>query len=362
MRKDFFNYINYSSCNEDPLTELEALQLGPGDRVACITGSGDRPLHMLLGNPDQVCAFDVNPVQNHLLELKIAAIRQLNYTDYITFLGMMGDTGKKKRKRIFDELKQELSENAARWFDANLKVIEQGVLYSGRWEKYFRLSSWCIRRWRGRKVEKLFEISDINTQIAFIDNHWDTWLWRIFLKLSFNRLLFQMVLRDPGFYSQLQNEFSPSAYIHHRMNIYLKEHLANKSFMLALIFLGRFNSAEHYPAYLRQENYSTLQKRVDRVTINNLSLAEVFDSQRVNCCNKYSLSDVSSFLDERSYQKVFALLAQQPGRRFCLREFLTNRGVPPDCPANITFYPELQAELEREDRSIGYTFLIGETS
>lgn len=71
----FFHTLNYSSCNEDGLTELRALDVQPGDHVCCITGSGDRVLHMLLGNPDQVSAFDLNPAQNYLLELKISAIR-----------------------------------------------------------------------------------------------------------------------------------------------------------------------------------------------------------------------------------------------------------------------------------------------
>ncbi len=70
----FFQTLNYSSCNEDGLTELRALKLAPADHVCCITGSGDRVLHLLLGNPARVSAFDLNPAQNHLLELKMAVI------------------------------------------------------------------------------------------------------------------------------------------------------------------------------------------------------------------------------------------------------------------------------------------------
>ena len=362
MSKHFFDGINYSSCNEDPATELEALKICPGDNVACVTGSGDRPLHMLLGDPDHVFAFDINKAQNYLLELKIAAIKQLNYSDYLTFLGVKGDSQTQKRKHIYREIRKDLSVQAARWFDANLHHIAKGVLYSGRWERYFRLSSCCIRMWRGRKVEKLFTMSDIATQRTFVKNEWDTLLWRIFLKLSFNSLFFKGLLGDPGFYAQVENDFSAAAYVRQRMNNFLENYLANESFMMVLIFLGKFTSAKHYPPYLLQENYSLLQERINRVTIYNLSLEELFDSDLFSGCNKYSLSDVSSFLDRRSYKKVFVFLGKQPGRRFCLRDFLTNRGVPDDCPPNIMFYPALEKEMERKDRSIGYTFLIGETS
>jgi S-adenosylmethionine-diacylglycerol 3-amino-3-carboxypropyl transferase len=84
----FFHTLNYSSCNEDGFAELRALDIRPGDHVCCITGSGDRVLHMLLGNPDHVSAIDLNPTQNHLLELKMAAIRELDYVRYVRFLGL----------------------------------------------------------------------------------------------------------------------------------------------------------------------------------------------------------------------------------------------------------------------------------
>lgn len=361
MRKHFFSSINYSSCNEDPSTELEALRISPGDVVACITGSGDRPLHMLLGDPAQVCAFDVNRVQNHLLELKIAAIRLLEYADYLMFLGVREDGGKQKRKQVYKALRKELSPGAARWFDANSGIIRRGVIYSGRWEKYFRLSSRCIRMWRGKKVEQLFSISDMDTQRAFVENHWDTRLWRIFLRLSFNPLLFKTLLRDPGFYTHIQPGFSPSAYIYRRMKSYLQNQLANESFMMALIFHGRFVSEKHYPAYLKERNYALLRERVDRVTIHNLSLEDLLESPLAVYCNKYSLSDVASFLDEKTFLKVLDLISQQPGCRFCLRDFLTKRVLPSGCTSPVTFYPELQEAMARKDRSIGYTFMIGET-
>lgn len=60
-RVDFFNTLNYSSCNEDGTAELRALEVSPGDDVCCITGGGDRALHMLLGDPSRVLAFDMNP-------------------------------------------------------------------------------------------------------------------------------------------------------------------------------------------------------------------------------------------------------------------------------------------------------------
>jgi S-adenosylmethionine-diacylglycerol 3-amino-3-carboxypropyl transferase len=55
----FFNTLNYSSCNEDGLAELKALDISSSDSICCITGSGDRPLHLLLGDPAHILSFDL---------------------------------------------------------------------------------------------------------------------------------------------------------------------------------------------------------------------------------------------------------------------------------------------------------------
>ena len=86
--KKFSGRISYSSCNEDSRSELKALHLGAGKRVFCITAGGGRVLNLLHDRPQEIVAVDVNPTQNHLLELKIAAMRALDYEPYLAFLGV----------------------------------------------------------------------------------------------------------------------------------------------------------------------------------------------------------------------------------------------------------------------------------
>jgi hypothetical protein len=77
-------------------------------------------------------------------------------------------------------------------------------------------------------------------------------------------------------------------------------------------------------------------------------------------CNKFSLSDVSSFLDEAAFAALVKSFRSRPGIRFCMRDFLTQR-KPPTGPAaeRIHFLDDLARELERNDASIGYSFIIG---
>jgi S-adenosylmethionine-diacylglycerol 3-amino-3-carboxypropyl transferase len=88
MSNQFFNKINYSACNEDSESELQALSLTKSDTLLCITASGARPLDLLIGKPKKIISIDFNRTQNYLLSLKIAAYKTLNYSEFLSFIGV----------------------------------------------------------------------------------------------------------------------------------------------------------------------------------------------------------------------------------------------------------------------------------
>src|SRR6185503_8682168 len=73
----------YNQCWEDPARDREALDLSPRDRVLVITSAGCNALDYALTGA-RVVAVDANPRQNHLLELKRAGIRALDFDAFFT--------------------------------------------------------------------------------------------------------------------------------------------------------------------------------------------------------------------------------------------------------------------------------------
>ena len=354
----FFHTLNYSSCNEDGLAELRALDIASGDDVCCITGSGDRALHILLGDPARVVAFDLNPLQNYLLELKIAAITRLDYHGYVQFLGLHPNPT--SRWETYQRLRPLLTEEAARWWDTQRRMIENGVLYAGRWEKYFRLTSRNLRLLRGKKIRQLMRCESLDEQRAFLHKHWNTWGWRLSLRLALSHCALRFVFGDPGFYRHSHSSIPPWRYMYDRFTTFLERHLARSSFMLALVLHGKFVDPSHYPPYLQERHFATLKDRVGRITIRTASLFDILSSPESLSCNKYSLSDVSSFLNDDEYQRLLAFFVQKKGIRFCLRDFLTHRGIPAHATThNLRFLTDLQDSLAADDLSLGYTFIIG---
>jgi betaine lipid synthase len=66
---------------EDPKVDCRLLKIQKDDVVLTITSAGDNILDYLLEGPRRVHAVDLNPNQNHLLELKVAAFSALSYSD-----------------------------------------------------------------------------------------------------------------------------------------------------------------------------------------------------------------------------------------------------------------------------------------
>jgi S-adenosylmethionine-diacylglycerol 3-amino-3-carboxypropyl transferase len=110
----------YNQCWEDPAVDREALQLRPEDRVLVITSAGCNALDYALSGAS-VVAVDVNPRQNHLLELKRAGIRAL---DFEAFFDLFGRGGSGRAREIYACLREALPGSSREHWDREIRLFE----------------------------------------------------------------------------------------------------------------------------------------------------------------------------------------------------------------------------------------------
>jgi S-adenosylmethionine-diacylglycerol 3-amino-3-carboxypropyl transferase len=114
------NNLIYNQCWEDPAVDRQALGLTPQDRVMVITSAGCNVLdYALLGT--EVIAVDANPRQNHLLELKLAGIRALDFESFFTLFGLGGSA---QAPQIYEALRPELPGCARGFWDREVRLFE----------------------------------------------------------------------------------------------------------------------------------------------------------------------------------------------------------------------------------------------
>ena len=85
--QQFKNEYIYAFNWEDPTVDRQLLNINSSDVILTITSAGDNILDYMLEAPRRIHAVDLNPNQNHLLELKIAAFTCLPHADVWQLFG-----------------------------------------------------------------------------------------------------------------------------------------------------------------------------------------------------------------------------------------------------------------------------------
>jgi S-adenosylmethionine-diacylglycerol 3-amino-3-carboxypropyl transferase len=352
----FFNTLNYSSSNEDGRSELLGLRLSPSDTVVTITGSGSRTLDLLLGHPGHIHSVDMNPCQTYLLELKLAGLRELNYEEWIGFLGV---TPQETRLRSYSLCRHLLSPGAAAYWDDHADALKRGILFEGRWEKYFHKATTLLSIMGGKRIDRMFRAEDVSGQAAIYEAEWNDAIWRSFVKASASTVLCRYAFRDPGFFQHVPRTFPRGSYLLERFDAAFRTRKLSESPFLSLLLRGKFDG-HALPLHLRPENFDTLRESCDRISAATAPLGAFLLAQPPGSINAFSLSDVASYTSGEEYAGIWAAVcrAAAPGARICERQFLVHRELPDSAAALTTRDRTLEERLEREDDSTFYGFVV----
>jgi S-adenosylmethionine-diacylglycerol 3-amino-3-carboxypropyl transferase len=357
MLRRFDRTINYSSVNEDGRSDLRALSIQPQDVVLCVTGSGSRTLDLLTAKPQKIISLDMNPLQNFLLELKMAAMAQFDYGEYLAFLGIRPAA---QRWQMYQALQFRLSAPARAFWNQQQAGISKGIFFQGRWEKYYRQLAKVLKLWRPQKLRQLFAGGDLAGQRAFYSEHWDTPAWRWFVRGVCQPRISQIFFRDPAFYRFVPENFNIAAYILQKLEQSFAHHIAGKNFFMALLFLGRFLDEACLPFHLQQAHFQTLREYHGAVKMVSQPLQQYLQTAAPRSFDKFSLSDVSSYTSAAEYEAIWQNLftAARHGALVCARHFLVKRAPPPSVRDRIEHLHELERALERDDLSAFYSFNV----
>lgn len=148
----------YAFTWEDTRVDERILKLTSEDVVLAITSAGDNILSYALQSPARIHAVDLNPTQNHLLELKVAAYSALPYED---FWKIFGD-GKHAdfKALLINKLSPHLSSRAFQYWLSNSHIFTSkrgGGLYDTGGSKHaIRIFRWITKLFGCRAAVKEF--------------------------------------------------------------------------------------------------------------------------------------------------------------------------------------------------------------
>ncbi|KAK4218259.1 hypothetical protein QBC37DRAFT_437525 [Rhypophila decipiens] len=157
----------YAFTWEDSRVDRELLKIGPDDVILAITSAGDNILSYATQRPARIHAIDLNPAQNHLLELKVASYTALPYQDFWNIFG----EGKHAdfRSLLITKLSPHLSSRAFQYWLNNAHTFtsprSRGLYDTGGSKYAIRVFRWVSRIFNIRKaVEEVLSAASLEEQ------------------------------------------------------------------------------------------------------------------------------------------------------------------------------------------------------
>lgn len=355
--KDINNeLIRYANVWEDAAVLRKGLQIQPGERILSIGSAGDNCFALLLDDPSLVVAADINIVQLHLIELKMAAIRSCTYDEVLFFLGFRENVGL-SRLEIYKKIKSGLSPEAVDYWDRNFEIIDSGVVHEGKFEKYFQLFSGKILPLihSKRTTADLLSTKSAEAQRDFFHKKWNTWRWKFFFKIFFSRKVMGLLGRDPAFLKQVK--INVGDFILSQAEDQLTSVQAQDNFILRYNLTGNFGDL--LPAYLKDETvFASIKNRLDRIKL----LHGLIETARELYGNfdAMNLSDIFEYMNDEIFLKTSGIIQSlcNEGARIGYWNLMVDRRMSEILPTHFRYQEILSQELTAQDRGFFYNRFI----
>ncbi len=328
----------FAQVREDPVLEIEALEPAPAKTYVVVGSGGCTALSLLAAGAGRVVAVDLNRVQNHVTELKAAA---LGAPDPVGFLGgaPMAD-----RLGQYGSLVGDLSDDARVYWDAHPKQLAAGVLGAGVTEKFIGGVMAVIRTaiHPPSRIRRLLACRTVEEQRDFFAREWDTRRWRLLFTLLLNRAVFRKTYH-PAFFANVDN---PSFADHFRRlaNHTLTEIPISTNYFLNYMLTGAYGAA--LPTYLERAGAGDL-------TIVDGSYTEYLRTLPDGSVDGFAISNILEWFTAEQADALFAEVVRTAvaGAGFVFRNFVGWNEVPEQWAGVVVEDRARGEEMITRDRS-----------
>ena len=250
--------------------------------VLTITSAGCNALDYLLAGAGEVNAVDLNPTQNALLELKVAAIRSLSFADFFQLFGRGGSPV--ARVMYHDAIREGLSPPARSYWDRHISFFEgkrplESFYYRGSSGFFARAAVFGARVLLrlGAPLDELIAARDVAEQERIYatrirDRLWKPWLrWMLARKTT----LHLVGVPEPQ-YREITHQY-PGGIVQHIRDsletVLTKLPLRDNYFWR--VYLQGHYTEDCSPEYLKPRNFDRLRGGLlDRLKIHTSTMAE----------------------------------------------------------------------------------------
>jgi S-adenosylmethionine-diacylglycerol 3-amino-3-carboxypropyl transferase len=327
-----FRGLVYSQIWEDPLIDIEALQIAPGDHIVAIASGGCNVLSYLIEDPGRITAVDLNGAHVALNRLKLCAAR--HFPDHATFFRFFGSAAAHENIAAYRHyLRPHLDPVSCKYWESRdfsgrrrLGMFTRNIFRYGLLGNFIGAAHWLAKLY-GCDLKRLLEARSLEEQRLLFE--------RIVAPM-FDQRFVRWLVRHPA--SLYGLGIPPSQYKalagadRNGMSGVLRARLERlacdfefKDNYFAWQAFGRSyagsGEAASLPPYLASRHFASIKACADRVDVRHGSFTEFLLTSPDASLDRYVLLDAQDWMTDADLTTLWAEITRtaKPGARVIFR-------------------------------------------
>lgn len=364
-----FHGLVYAQIWEDPVVDMEALQLSAGDNLVCIASGGCNALSYLTASPASITAVDLSPSHVMLNKLKLATVR--NVPDHATLFDMLARANLKTNIATFDRyVAPHLDPKVRAYWDGwsltgpRKNMLARGLFRQGLLGRFLGAVN-VITTVARVDFSGLLNAKSMAEQAAFFDTQIAPLFDSRFVKfLARQRASLFGLGIPPAQYDKLAADADGDIVTvlkERTRKLFCDFPIQDNYFAWQAVTRGyEPTETAAVPPYLEARNFETVRANADRMTVLNRSLTDVLAGQSSASKQAYVLLDAQDWMNDAQLNALWDQITRtaSPGARVIFRtggadDILPGR-VADQTLRRWTYQTEASAKGFHNDRSAIY--------
>ncbi len=364
-----FSGLVYPQIWEDPIVDLEALDLQPGNHIVAIASGGCNILSYLSAAPIRVTAVDLNPAHVALNKLKQTAVRHL--PDYRTFHRFFAEADARDNVHAYEEfIRPHLDETSRKYWESRNLLGRRRIgyfrnnLYKHGLLGTFIGASHLLARAHGRNPRKILAARTRDEQRKIFEAELAPLFEKRHIRWLLNKpsALFGLGIPPSQFEALKGEETHMSKVLLQRLERLACDFDLQDNYFAWQAFGRRYatGGSGPLPPYLKPESFENLRERIDNLEVEHRSFTEYLAAQADRSLDGYVLLDAQDWMTDDILTGLWREIERtaKPGARVIFRtageESILPGRVPDEILNKFSYDKEKCREWVLQDRSSIY--------
>lgn len=341
----FFKGLVYPQIWEDPEVDMQALGLGPEDRVIAIASGGCNILSYLTADPKQVIAVDLNQAHVSLTRLKLAAARHL--PTYDAFYRFFGDADERDNVTMYRRFLQDKIDSATRsyWDGRDWTARRRVSLFSRNLYRHGLLGNFIgighfAAKFYGIDLTELTRKKSLEEQRAYFDSRISPLFDKPFVRWATSKRLSLYGLGiPPAQYEALagaSRDGHMASVLRQRLERLACDFSMSDNYFAWQAFNRGYAEGKSgpLPPYLKRKHFSQIRNRAERVIVHNRSFTDHLALEPDESMNAYILLDAQDWMTDAQLNALWSQITRTAaaGAKVIFR----TAGVPTILPGRVS--------------------------